>query len=176
MDAKNTHPNVLKNMSPKAVLLKNGLTPLNIVRPVNTAHPKTIVHTKRHYYTRRHNAVNTTRSYTRQVNAVRVKEINAIKSSAYWVWRPTKSNGASLAFKRHNYIDARGRSNRCSRHMTGNIAYLSDFKQFDRGYVAFGAGAYGGRITGKGTFKTDNLDFEDVHFVNELKFNLFSVS
>ncbi|GJX00400.1 hypothetical protein Tco_0184313 [Tanacetum coccineum] len=36
----------------------------------------------------------------------------------------------------------------CSRHMTGNIAYLSDFKEFDR----------------------------DVHFVNELKFYLFSVS
>ncbi|GKA05501.1 ribonuclease H-like domain-containing protein, partial [Tanacetum coccineum] len=64
----------------------------------------------------------------------------------------------------------------CSRHMTGNIAYLSDFKEFDRGYVAFGGGAYGGRITGKGTLKTDNLDFEDVYFVNELKFNLFSVS
>ncbi|GJR85867.1 hypothetical protein Tco_0209878 [Tanacetum coccineum] len=31
--------------------------------------------------------------------------------------------------------------------MTGNIAYLSDFKEFDRGYVAFGGGAYGGRIT-----------------------------
>ncbi|GJR08240.1 putative ribonuclease H-like domain-containing protein [Tanacetum coccineum] len=64
----------------------------------------------------------------------------------------------------------------CSRHMTGNITYLLDFKEFDRGYVAFGGGAYGGRITGKGTLKTDNLDFEDVYFVNELKFNLFSVS
>ncbi|GJY08862.1 putative ribonuclease H-like domain-containing protein [Tanacetum coccineum] len=59
-------------------------------------------------------------------------------------------------------------NSRCSRHMTGNIAYLSDFKQFDRGYV--------GKISGKGTLKTDNLDFEDVYFVNELKFNLFSVS
>ncbi|GKE45698.1 putative ribonuclease H-like domain-containing protein, partial [Tanacetum coccineum] len=36
----------------------------------------------------------------------------------------------------------------CSRHMTGNIAYLSDFKQFDGGYVAFGGGAYGGKISG----------------------------
>ncbi|GJU41310.1 hypothetical protein Tco_1194267 [Tanacetum coccineum] len=26
---------------------------------------------------------------------------------------------------------------RCSRHMTGNIAYLSNFKEFDRGYVTF---------------------------------------
>ncbi|GJZ42012.1 hypothetical protein Tco_0588898 [Tanacetum coccineum] len=64
----------------------------------------------------------------------------------------------------------------CSRHMTGNIAYLSDFKQFDGGYVAFGGGAYGGKISGKGTLKNVNLDFEDVYFVNELKFNLFSVS
>ncbi|GJU71113.1 hypothetical protein Tco_1262518 [Tanacetum coccineum] len=39
----------------------------------------------------------------------------------------------------------------CSRHMTGNIAYLSDFKEFDGGYVTFGRGARGGRITGKGT-------------------------
>ncbi|GKF00044.1 putative ribonuclease H-like domain-containing protein [Tanacetum coccineum] len=60
--------------------------------------------------------------------------------------------------------------------MTGNIAYLSDFKEFDGGYVAFGGGAYGGRITRKGTLKTDYLDFEDVYFVNELKSNLFSVS
>nr|GEY29406.1 hypothetical protein [Tanacetum cinerariifolium] len=33
-----------------------------------------------------------------------------------------------------------------------------------------------GKITGKGTIHTDNLDFEDVYFVKELKFNLFSVS
>ncbi|GJT93570.1 putative ribonuclease H-like domain-containing protein [Tanacetum coccineum] len=34
----------------------------------------------------------------------------------------------------------------CSRHMTGNITYLSDFKEFDRGYVTFGRGVHGGRI------------------------------
>ncbi|GJX30471.1 hypothetical protein Tco_0238550 [Tanacetum coccineum] len=64
----------------------------------------------------------------------------------------------------------------CSRHMTGNIAYLSDFKQFDGVYVAFGGGVYGGKIFGKGTLKTANLDFKDVYFVNELKFNFFNVS
>ncbi|GJS40300.1 hypothetical protein Tco_0565343 [Tanacetum coccineum] len=37
----------------------------------------------------------------------------------------------------------------CSRHMSGNIAHLSDFKDFDGGYVTFGGGANGGRITGK---------------------------
>ncbi|GJV08281.1 putative ribonuclease H-like domain-containing protein, partial [Tanacetum coccineum] len=63
----------------------------------------------------------------------------------------------------------------CSRHMTGNIAYLSDFKEFVGGYVTFGGGAYGGRISGKGTLKTNSLDFKDVYFLKELKFNLFSV-
>ncbi|GKA01798.1 ribonuclease H-like domain-containing protein [Tanacetum coccineum] len=64
----------------------------------------------------------------------------------------------------------------CSRHMTGNMSYLSDFKEFDGGYVTFGGGARGGRITSKGTLKTGKLDFEDVYFVKELQFNLFSVS
>ncbi|GKF15027.1 hypothetical protein Tco_0056489 [Tanacetum coccineum] len=60
--------------------------------------------------------------------------------------------------------------------MTGNMYYLSNFKEFDRGYVAFGGRAKGGKITGKGTLKTSKLDFEDVYFVKELLFNLFSVS
>nr|GEZ45822.1 ribonuclease H-like domain-containing protein [Tanacetum cinerariifolium] len=64
----------------------------------------------------------------------------------------------------------------CSRHMTGNMSYLSDFKEFDGRYVTFGRGANGGRITGKGTLKTGKLDFEDVYFVKKLKFNLLSVS
>ncbi|GKF95517.1 hypothetical protein Tco_0288252, partial [Tanacetum coccineum] len=54
----------------------------------------------------------------------------------------------------------------CSRHMTGNIAYLTYFKEFDGGYVTFGGGAHGGRISSKGTLQTDSLDFEDVYFVN----------
>ncbi|GKB55389.1 hypothetical protein Tco_0906142 [Tanacetum coccineum] len=44
----------------------------------------------------------------------------------------------------------------CSRHMTWNMSYLSDFKEFDRGYVTFRGGAKGGRITGKGTLKTEH--------------------
>ncbi|GKF95502.1 hypothetical protein Tco_0288237, partial [Tanacetum coccineum] len=36
--------------------------------------------------------------------------------------------------------------------------------------------AYGGRISGKGTLKTDSLDFDDVYLVKKLNFNLFSVS
>ncbi|GKC44682.1 putative ribonuclease H-like domain-containing protein [Tanacetum coccineum] len=64
----------------------------------------------------------------------------------------------------------------CFRHMTGNISYLLDFQGFDRGYVTFGGGVRGGKITGKGTLKMGKLDFQDVYFVKELQFNLFSVS
>nr|GEW84191.1 ribonuclease H-like domain-containing protein [Tanacetum cinerariifolium] len=64
----------------------------------------------------------------------------------------------------------------CSRHMTWNVSYIYDFKEFDGGCVTFRGGVNGGRITGKETLKTGNLDFEDVYFVKELKFNLLSVS
>nr|GFA58384.1 hypothetical protein [Tanacetum cinerariifolium] len=60
--------------------------------------------------------------------------------------------------------------------MTGNISHLTDFKEFDGGYVAFRGEAKGGKIIGKGIIRTGNIDFKDVYFVKELKFNLFSVS
>nr|GEW62626.1 ribonuclease H-like domain-containing protein [Tanacetum cinerariifolium] len=64
--------------------------------------------------------------------------------------------------------------NSCSRHMIGNISYLSKYEPFNEGYVSFGHGR--GKITGKGSIKTDKLEFENVYFVEELKYNLFSVS
>nr|GEU79252.1 putative ribonuclease H-like domain-containing protein [Tanacetum cinerariifolium] len=42
----------------------------------------------------------------------------------------------------------------CSRHMTGNMSYLSKFEEFNGGYVAFGGNPKGGKITGKGKIKT----------------------
>nr|GEX39345.1 putative ribonuclease H-like domain-containing protein [Tanacetum cinerariifolium] len=56
------------------------------------------------------------------------------------------------------------------------MSYLKDYEEIDEGYVAFGGNLKGGKITGKGTIKTGELDFENVYFVKELKFNLFSVS
>ncbi|GKD83443.1 ribonuclease H-like domain-containing protein [Tanacetum coccineum] len=64
----------------------------------------------------------------------------------------------------------------CSRHMTGNKSYLTDYEKIDGGFVAFGGNSNRGKITGKGKIKTGKLNFEDVYFVKELKFNLFSVS
>ncbi|GKF74748.1 hypothetical protein Tco_0224192, partial [Tanacetum coccineum] len=40
----------------------------------------------------------------------------------------------------------------CSRHMTGNKAYLVEFQDFNGGPVAFGGSK--GYITGKGKIKT----------------------
>ncbi|GKB61740.1 hypothetical protein Tco_0917926 [Tanacetum coccineum] len=37
-------------------------------------------------------------------------QVNAAKTSACWVWRPTKLNSASMTLKKHNYVDGRGRS------------------------------------------------------------------
>ncbi|GKB75611.1 putative ribonuclease H-like domain-containing protein [Tanacetum coccineum] len=60
--------------------------------------------------------------------------------------------------------------------MIGNMSYLNDFEEINGGYVAFGGNPKGGKITGRGTIKTGDLDFENVYFVRELQFNLFSVS
>ncbi|GJS42030.1 putative ribonuclease H-like domain-containing protein [Tanacetum coccineum] len=114
------------------------------------------------------------------LNAVKGNQVNDVKALACWVWKPktkvidhaSKHNSASMLFKRFDYIDAQGRS----KHMTGNMSYLTDFEEIDGGYVAFGGSPKGGKIIGKGTIKTSNLDFKDVYFVRELKFNLFSVS
>ncbi|GJR41912.1 retrovirus-related pol polyprotein from transposon TNT 1-94 [Tanacetum coccineum] len=46
----------------------------------------------------------------------------------------------------------------CSRHMTGNMSYLTDYEEIDGGYVAFGGNPKGGKITGKCTIKTATKD------------------
>nr|GEZ44256.1 ribonuclease H-like domain-containing protein [Tanacetum cinerariifolium] len=51
-----------------------------------------------------------------------------------------------------------------------------DYEEIDRGYVAFGGNLKGVKIATKCTIRTSKLDFENVYFVKELKFNLFSVS
>nr|GEX09272.1 putative ribonuclease H-like domain-containing protein [Tanacetum cinerariifolium] len=77
--------------------------------------------------------------------------------------KPTKKpNGSS----QNNIDDKSYWDSRCSRHMTGNISYLSNYEPFDGGYVSFGQG--GCKITGKGTIKTDKLEFENVYFLKDL--------
>ncbi|GJZ62064.1 putative ribonuclease H-like domain-containing protein [Tanacetum coccineum] len=57
----------------------------------------------------------------------------------------------------------------CSRHITGNKSYLSDYEEINGGFVAFGGSTKGGKITGKGKIKSRKLDFDDLYFVKELK-------
>nr|GFB31308.1 putative ribonuclease H-like domain-containing protein [Tanacetum cinerariifolium] len=99
--------------------------------------------------------------------------VNAVKPSAVSAAQHNhgKKGNPQQALKDKGVIDSG-----CSRHMTGNMSYLSDFEELNGGYVAFGGNPKGGKIIGKGKIKTGKLDFDDVYFVNELKFNLFSVS
>ncbi|GJW23426.1 ribonuclease H-like domain-containing protein [Tanacetum coccineum] len=104
---------------------------------------------------------------------------NAIKSSACWIWRPT-GNVIDHNFKdsgnpRYTLQDQGIFESGYSRHMTGNKSFLTDYQEIDGGFVAFGGSPKGGKITRKGKIRTGKLDFEDVYFVKELKFNLFSV-
>ncbi|GKA30652.1 putative ribonuclease H-like domain-containing protein [Tanacetum coccineum] len=63
----------------------------------------------------------------------------------------------------------------CSRHMTGNNAYLAEYHNYNGGPVTFRGSK--GYITGKGIIRTGKLYYEDVCFVKEIQhFNLFSVS
>nr|GEV58817.1 putative ribonuclease H-like domain-containing protein [Tanacetum cinerariifolium] len=52
----------------------------------------------------------------------------------------------------------------CSRHMTRNMSYLTDYKEIDGGYVAFGGNLKGGKITSKDTIRTGKLDFKNAYF------------
>ncbi|GJS69545.1 ribonuclease H-like domain-containing protein [Tanacetum coccineum] len=86
-----------------------------------------------------------------------------------WVWRPkgnyldhVSKDSGSFMLKKVEYVDPKGISmsgyavvdSGCSSHMTGNKAYLSDYEDYNGGFVAFGSDPKG----------------------DELKFNLFSVS
>nr|GFA59148.1 putative ribonuclease H-like domain-containing protein [Tanacetum cinerariifolium] len=93
-----------------------------------------------------------------------------LKSVMAWVSKKTNYLVFDLQGDPQDALNDQGYfDNRCSRHMIRNISYLTDFKEHDGGYVAFGGGAKSGKITGKGTIKTGKLDFEDAYFVKELK-------
>ncbi|GKC20284.1 putative ribonuclease H-like domain-containing protein [Tanacetum coccineum] len=201
-----THPHLKINFVPSAVLIKSGLKTLNTARqnssrtavsvstarPINTAYPRPTVNSARpmpNVFNRAHShdrrpfnkfKINKNNNFNEKVNTVRgnvttvgLKAVvnnnkgnkaNAVKASACWV-NPQQD------LKDKGVIDSG-----CSRHMTGNKSYLTDYEEIDGGFVAFGGNSKGGKITGKGKIRTGKLDFKDVYFVKELKFNLFSVS
>ncbi|GKD40578.1 putative ribonuclease H-like domain-containing protein [Tanacetum coccineum] len=71
------------------------------------------------------------------VNAIKGNNVNAVKASACW-------GNPQIDLQDQGVIDSG-----CSRHMTGNMSYLTDYEEIDGGYVAFGGNPKGGKITGK---------------------------
>nr|GEZ45084.1 hypothetical protein [Tanacetum cinerariifolium] len=157
---------------PTAVLTRSRLVPLNAARLVTIAVLKSIVKSlrpvthvvnKAHTPIRRninHIPVPKNSNFNQTVTTIKVKKVNAVKgANGNWVWKPkctvldhvSRLKSASMTLKQFDYTDALGRSNGCSRHMTGNISYLLNFKEINRGYVAFGGNPKGGKITGKDT-------------------------
>ncbi|GJU80662.1 putative ribonuclease H-like domain-containing protein [Tanacetum coccineum] len=198
-----TYPHPKGNFVPKAVLMKSGIKTLNTagqnfskaavsvntVRPINTAYPRLTVNSARttsNVFNRAHSHVRRPfNNSTTNKNSTLKEKVNTIKENVTTIGpiaavSDNKGNEANVVKASDNpqlELQEKGVINSgCSRHMTRNKSYLSDYEEIDGGFVAFGGDPKGGRITGKGKISTGKLDFEDVYFVKELKFNLFSVS
>ncbi|GJU18202.1 putative ribonuclease H-like domain-containing protein [Tanacetum coccineum] len=198
--------NAAKQSSPRAATLISTARPVNTAAPktkVNDALPTTYSYFQAHSPIKKPiNKITavTDINFNKKNNTAKVNNVtnagpkavvsaamgngkNVVKSSACWILRPTgnvidhiSKDSGSYMLKRFDYVDLQGILNGCSRHMTGNKSFLTDYQEIDGGFVAFGGSPKGGKITGKGKIRTGKLDFEDVYFVKELKFNLFSVS
>nr|GEU40994.1 hypothetical protein [Tanacetum cinerariifolium] len=143
-----------RNNAPREVLMKTVLRPLNTTRPVNNPHPKTIVHYARPMLRFSKSAQSTVKkpyqqrtAFTnitfrpRPVNTDRPTPVNTVRPRPVNTARPNSAVvNAVMTNKGHpqqvqedqGYVDSG-----CSRHMTGNMSYLSDFKEFNGGYVTF---------------------------------------
>nr|GFA35398.1 hypothetical protein [Tanacetum cinerariifolium] len=135
-----------KHIVPVAVLLKSKPVSVTAARPVSAVVPNIMVTKPRHDHSfktksnsiiRRHK----THSLSSKTNNSSPK-VTAAKAQV---------GNLQYALKDKGVIDSG-----CSRHMTGNIFYLSNFQELNGGYVAFGGNLKGGKILGKGKIKTGN--------------------
>ncbi|GKC06196.1 hypothetical protein Tco_0997806 [Tanacetum coccineum] len=180
--------NTARQSSSRAAVSVNTARPINTAytRPtVNSARPASNVFNRAHSHVRRpfdKHTTNKNSNFNEKVNNVRENvtsvgtravvndnkgnEANAVKASTCWVWRLKHKvldhGNPRLELQEKGVIDSG-----CSRHMTGNKSYLSDYEEIDGGFVAFGGNSKGGKITRKGKIRTRKLDFEDVYFVKE---------
>nr|GFA12190.1 ribonuclease H-like domain-containing protein [Tanacetum cinerariifolium] len=191
--ARTTLPNPQRHVVPSAVLTKSKLILLfaarqvtTVVSPTNVTRPRQAkpVVTKplsppRRNINRRLSPKAST--FPLNVTAAKVPMVNAAKGN--WVWKPIRPcfpqykciNDPQKGNPQHALKDKGVIDNGCSRHMTGTMSYMSNFEELNSGYVAFGGNTKGGKIFGKGKIKTGKLEFDDIYFVKELKFNLFRV-
>ncbi|GJY72703.1 putative ribonuclease H-like domain-containing protein [Tanacetum coccineum] len=115
---------------------------------VNSSRPKAVVNAARP------NAI---------FNVVKGNHVNAVKASACWVWKP-KTKVLDYGNLQMDLQDKGVIDSGCSRHMTGNMSYLTDYEEINRGYVAFGGNPKGGKITGKVTRKNNmySVDLKNI--------------
>ncbi|GJR26440.1 putative ribonuclease H-like domain-containing protein [Tanacetum coccineum] len=160
---KTTHLTVKRPINKNTVFKNNNFNQrVNIVmdKKFNTVRPKEVVNAAR------------SKAVFNDVNG---NNVNAVKASACWI---QVGDGLGLQKKlvfltnvqgnpQMDLQDKRVVDSGCSRHMTENMSYLTDYEEIDRGYVAFGENPKGGKIIGKGTIKTGNLDFENVYFLTD---------
>ncbi|GKA52441.1 ribonuclease H-like domain-containing protein [Tanacetum coccineum] len=144
--AKKAHPSAHRNMVPRAVLMKTGLRSLNTARPVNTAHPKTTVYSARpmsHFSKSAQSTVKrpyqirttlTNKNFSQKVNTAkgkfytaRPKAVNTARPNSAVV-NAVRANQIMLNARRQDPEDQGYVDSGCSRHMTGNMSYLSNFK------------------------------------------------
>ncbi|GKE62603.1 hypothetical protein Tco_1512970 [Tanacetum coccineum] len=169
-----THPHSKRNLVPKVVLMKSSLKTLNTARqkssraavsvntarPINTAKPRPTVNCARPAS----NVLNRAHSHVR-------RHFNKFTTNMN-----SNFNEKLILFWEMLLLLGQKQQRVLIRHMTGNKSYLLNYEETNCGFVAFGGNPKGGKITRKGKIKTGKLDFKDVYFVKELKFNLFSVS
>nr|GEV38053.1 hypothetical protein [Tanacetum cinerariifolium] len=194
--ARMTLPNPQRHVIPTAVLTGSKLVLLTNARPVTIAVPRNnvtrprptkTVFTKPHSPPRR--TINrrpspTPSNFPHKVTTVKTPRVNAVKGvKGIWIQvsyglglKETLTFLFLVQGDPHHALKEKGVINSAfSRHMTRNMSYLSDFEEINCGYVAFGENPKGGKFTGKDKIRTGKLEFDDVYFIKELKFNLFSV-
>ncbi|GKD64656.1 putative ribonuclease H-like domain-containing protein [Tanacetum coccineum] len=91
-------------------------------------------------------------NFTKKVNTIKGTRVNTARPKAVLsAVKGSKGNGnPQQDLKNKGVIDSG-----CSRHMTGNRSYLTDYEEIDGGFVAFGGNSKGGKITGKDFKLTD---------------------
>nr|GEX01632.1 ribonuclease H-like domain-containing protein [Tanacetum cinerariifolium] len=132
-------------------------------KPINTAYLRPTVNSARplsNVFNRAHSHVrcpfkkftaNKNNNFNEKVNTVRGNITTAGPRAVVSDDKGNKSNPQVELYEK-GVID-----NGCSRHMTGNISYLFEYKEIDGGYVAFAGDPKGGKIIGKGKISTGGL-------------------
>nr|GEU31664.1 hypothetical protein [Tanacetum cinerariifolium] len=142
-----THTTPHKHMVLTTVLTQSKPVFNTVVRPVSAAMPKINVTQPRYAYLVITKSKSPIRRYiTRRPSSKTSNSpprVTAVK--------------ASVGNPQHTLKDKGVIDSGCSRHMTWNMSYLSDFKELHGGYVAFRGNPKGDNITGKGKIKTDPL-------------------